>query len=81
MEPRWHRAGIRKPPNNKPSARVLPKLFAHSQSLFDLLYAARAMPAEEEAARREIIPVEQMSHGSLPPSPPAEEATALALAA
>jgi hypothetical protein len=49
MEPRWHRAGVRKPPINEPSARVLPKLFAHSQSLFDLLCAARTMPAEEEA--------------------------------
>src|SRR5262249_30070600 len=27
----------------QPSARALPKLFAHSQSLFDLLYAARAV--------------------------------------
>jgi len=33
----------------QPSARALPKLFAHSQSLFDLLYAARAVPAGEEA--------------------------------
>ena len=61
MEPRRHRTGVRKPPNNEPSARVLPKLFAHSQSLFDLLYAARAMPAEEEAMTTAIAQEEDRS--------------------
>jgi len=52
--PRWRRRP--EAPKNEPGARVPPNLFAnsptalaHSPSIFDLLYAARGMPAEEEA--------------------------------
>jgi hypothetical protein len=52
--PRWRRRP--EAPKNEPGARVPPNLFAnsptalaHSPSIFDLLCAARGMPAEEEA--------------------------------
>jgi hypothetical protein len=53
-EPRWRRRP--EAPKNEPGARVPRNLFAnsptalaHSPSIFNLLCAARGMPAEEEA--------------------------------